>query len=82
MNMAPNSMIMPMSDSSVWAQAMSSLGMPPLNMTGQQLMPVPLSKGVSVNAEKLYSSHQAAPDASVFECLEPPHLCLYSPRQL
>ena len=39
MNMAPNSMTMPMSDPSVWAQAMSSLGMPPLNMTGQQLMP-------------------------------------------
>ncbi|KAI4819398.1 hypothetical protein KUCAC02_004645, partial [Chaenocephalus aceratus] len=39
MNMAPNSMTMPMSDPSIWAQAMSSLGMPPLNMTGQQLMP-------------------------------------------
>ncbi|XP_010784727.1 ecto-NOX disulfide-thiol exchanger 2-like [Notothenia coriiceps] len=32
-------MTMPMSDPSVWAQAMSSLGMPPLNMMGQQLMP-------------------------------------------
>ncbi|XP_034064000.1 ecto-NOX disulfide-thiol exchanger 2-like isoform X1 [Gymnodraco acuticeps] len=39
MNMAPNSMAMPMSDPSIWTQAMSSLGMPPLNMTGQQLIP-------------------------------------------
>ncbi|KAF3838663.1 hypothetical protein F7725_010431 [Dissostichus mawsoni] len=46
MNMAPNSMTMPMSDPSVWAQAMSSLGMPPLNMTGQQLMPA-VSEGWS-----------------------------------
>ncbi|KAK5924807.1 hypothetical protein CgunFtcFv8_017388 [Champsocephalus gunnari] len=75
-------MTMPMSDPSVWAQAMSSLGMPPLNMTGQQLMPVPLSKPVSINTEKLYSSQQAAPDASVFKCLELSLLCFYSPRQL
>lgn len=39
MTMASNSMTMPMSDPSAWATAMSNLGMPPISMTGQQLMP-------------------------------------------
>ncbi|XP_068571574.1 LOW QUALITY PROTEIN: ecto-NOX disulfide-thiol exchanger 2-like [Cebidichthys violaceus] len=36
---ASNPMTLPMSDHSAWATAMSNLGMPPLSMTGQQLMP-------------------------------------------
>ncbi|XP_070769158.1 ecto-NOX disulfide-thiol exchanger 2-like [Enoplosus armatus] len=32
-------MTMPMSDPSAWATAMSNLGMPPISMTGQQLLP-------------------------------------------
>ncbi|XP_031718680.1 ecto-NOX disulfide-thiol exchanger 2-like isoform X5 [Anarrhichthys ocellatus] len=39
LTMASTSMTMPMSDHSPWATAMSNLGMPPLSMTGQQLMP-------------------------------------------
>ncbi|XP_041799804.1 ecto-NOX disulfide-thiol exchanger 2-like [Chelmon rostratus] len=39
MTMASNSMTMPMSDPSAWATAMSNLGMPPISMTGQQLLP-------------------------------------------
>ncbi|XP_029297169.1 ecto-NOX disulfide-thiol exchanger 2-like isoform X3 [Cottoperca gobio] len=39
MTMASNSMTMPMSDPSAWATAMSSLGMPPISMTRQQLIP-------------------------------------------
>ncbi|XP_036932858.1 ecto-NOX disulfide-thiol exchanger 2-like isoform X4 [Acanthopagrus latus] len=39
MTMASNSMTMPMSDPSAWATAMSNLGMPPISMTGQQLVP-------------------------------------------
>lgn len=30
---------MPMSDPNAWATAMNNLGMPPIGMTGQQLMP-------------------------------------------
>uniref|UniRef100_A0A671WKY2 Ecto-NOX disulfide-thiol exchanger 2 n=1 Tax=Sparus aurata TaxID=8175 RepID=A0A671WKY2_SPAAU len=39
MTMVSNSMTMPMSDPSAWATAMSNLGMPPISMTGQQLVP-------------------------------------------
>uniref|UniRef100_A0A8C4ENB5 RRM domain-containing protein n=1 Tax=Dicentrarchus labrax TaxID=13489 RepID=A0A8C4ENB5_DICLA len=39
MTMASNSMTMPMSDPNAWATAMSNLGMPPISMNGQQLMP-------------------------------------------
>ncbi|TKS72141.1 Ecto-NOX disulfide-thiol exchanger 1 [Collichthys lucidus] len=39
MTMPSNSMTMPMSDPTAWATAMSNLGMPPISMTGQQLMP-------------------------------------------
>lgn len=38
-NIASKSMTMPMSDPSAWATAMSNLGMPPISMTGRQLMP-------------------------------------------
>ncbi|XP_041653487.1 ecto-NOX disulfide-thiol exchanger 2-like isoform X2 [Cheilinus undulatus] len=38
-SMDSNSMTMPMSDPSVWATAINNLGMPPMGMTGQQLMP-------------------------------------------
>ncbi|XP_041652815.1 ecto-NOX disulfide-thiol exchanger 2-like isoform X3 [Cheilinus undulatus] len=39
MTMDSNSITMPMSDPNVWATAMNNLGMPPIGMTGQQLMP-------------------------------------------
>ncbi|XP_068437566.1 ecto-NOX disulfide-thiol exchanger 2-like isoform X2 [Clinocottus analis] len=39
LTMACNSMTMPTLDHSAWANAMSNLGMPPLTMTGPQLMP-------------------------------------------
>ncbi|KAM9377010.1 ecto-NOX disulfide-thiol exchanger 2 isoform 2-T3 [Pholidichthys leucotaenia] len=39
MTMDSNSMTMPMSDPSAWATAMNNLGMPPMGMTGQPLMP-------------------------------------------
>ncbi|XP_070818680.1 ecto-NOX disulfide-thiol exchanger 2-like isoform X2 [Chaetodon trifascialis] len=39
MTMPSNSMTMPMSDPSAWATAMSNLGIPPISMTGQQLVP-------------------------------------------
>ncbi|XP_059201986.1 ecto-NOX disulfide-thiol exchanger 2-like [Centropristis striata] len=39
MTMTSNSLTMPMSDPSAWATAMSNLGMPPISMTGQQLLP-------------------------------------------
>ncbi|XP_027137012.1 ecto-NOX disulfide-thiol exchanger 2 isoform X2 [Larimichthys crocea] len=39
MTMDSNSMTMPMSDPNAWATAMNNLGMPPIGMTGQQLMP-------------------------------------------
>lgn len=32
-------MTMPMSDPNAWATAMNNLGMPPIGITGQQLMP-------------------------------------------
>ncbi|XP_041845922.1 ecto-NOX disulfide-thiol exchanger 2 isoform X2 [Melanotaenia boesemani] len=37
--MDSNSMTMPMSDPNPWATAMNNLGMPPMGMTGQPLMP-------------------------------------------
>ncbi|KAI3351569.1 hypothetical protein L3Q82_020407, partial [Scortum barcoo] len=39
MAMDSNSMTMPMSDPNAWATAMNNLGMPPMGITGQQLMP-------------------------------------------
>ncbi|XP_071376915.1 ecto-NOX disulfide-thiol exchanger 2 [Centroberyx affinis] len=39
MTMDSNSMTMPMSDPNAWATAMNNLGMPPISMTGQPLMP-------------------------------------------
>ncbi|TWW55273.1 Ecto-NOX disulfide-thiol exchanger 1 [Takifugu flavidus] len=39
MSMDSNSMTMPMSDPNAWATAMNNLGMPPIGITGQQLMP-------------------------------------------
>ncbi|XP_059202068.1 ecto-NOX disulfide-thiol exchanger 2 isoform X4 [Centropristis striata] len=39
MTMDSNSMTMPMSDPNAWATAMNNLGMPPIPITGQQLMP-------------------------------------------
>ncbi|XP_034399737.1 ecto-NOX disulfide-thiol exchanger 2-like [Cyclopterus lumpus] len=39
LTMACNSVTTPTSDHGAWANAMSSLGMPPLSMTGQQLVP-------------------------------------------
>uniref|UniRef100_A0A8C5H1K6 RRM domain-containing protein n=2 Tax=Gouania willdenowi TaxID=441366 RepID=A0A8C5H1K6_GOUWI len=39
MAMDSNSMTMPMSDPNAWAAAMNNLGMPPIGMTGQPLMP-------------------------------------------
>ncbi|KAL6117528.1 enox2 [Pungitius sinensis] len=39
MTMDSNSMTMPMSDPNPWATAMNNLGMPPIGITGQQLMP-------------------------------------------
>ncbi|XP_045886157.1 ecto-NOX disulfide-thiol exchanger 2 isoform X2 [Micropterus dolomieu] len=39
MTMDSNSMTMPMSDPNAWATAMNNLGMPPIGITGQQLMP-------------------------------------------
>ncbi|XP_067455865.1 ecto-NOX disulfide-thiol exchanger 2-like isoform X1 [Thunnus thynnus] len=39
LTMDSNSMMFPMSDPNAWATAMSNLGMAPLSMTGQQLMP-------------------------------------------
>ncbi|XP_071756381.1 ecto-NOX disulfide-thiol exchanger 2 isoform X2 [Centroberyx gerrardi] len=39
MTMDSNSMTMPMSDPNAWATAMNNLGMPPMSMTGQPLMP-------------------------------------------
>ncbi|KAM7389174.1 hypothetical protein PAMP_023167 [Pampus punctatissimus] len=38
-NPTMDSMTIPMSDHNAWATAMSNLGMAPINMTGQQLMP-------------------------------------------
>ncbi|XP_068571244.1 ecto-NOX disulfide-thiol exchanger 2 isoform X2 [Cebidichthys violaceus] len=39
MTMDSNSMTMPMPDPNPWATAMNNLGMPPIGITGQQLMP-------------------------------------------
>ncbi|XP_075868013.1 ecto-NOX disulfide-thiol exchanger 2 isoform X2 [Nelusetta ayraudi] len=39
MTMDSNSMTMPMSDPNPWATAMNNLGMPPIGISGQQLMP-------------------------------------------
>ncbi|XP_071756404.1 ecto-NOX disulfide-thiol exchanger 2-like [Centroberyx gerrardi] len=39
MTMDSSSMTMPMSDPNAWATAMNNLGMPPMSMTGQPLMP-------------------------------------------
>uniref|UniRef100_H3DE77 Ecto-NOX disulfide-thiol exchanger 2 n=1 Tax=Tetraodon nigroviridis TaxID=99883 RepID=H3DE77_TETNG len=39
MSMDSNSMTIPMSDPNAWATAMNNLGMPPIGITGQQLMP-------------------------------------------
>ncbi|XP_068596455.1 ecto-NOX disulfide-thiol exchanger 2 [Brachionichthys hirsutus] len=39
MTMDSNSITMPMSDPNAWATAMNNLGMPPIGMTGQQLIP-------------------------------------------
>ncbi|KAK2848886.1 hypothetical protein Q5P01_008720 [Channa striata] len=39
MTMDSNSMTMPMSDPNAWATAMNNLGMPPIGLTGQPLMP-------------------------------------------
>ncbi|XP_069026819.1 ecto-NOX disulfide-thiol exchanger 2 isoform X1 [Embiotoca jacksoni] len=39
MTMDSNSMTMPMSDPNCWATAMNNLGMPPMGITGQPLMP-------------------------------------------
>ncbi|KAM7000378.1 ecto-NOX disulfide-thiol exchanger 2-like isoform 2-T2 [Tautogolabrus adspersus] len=39
MTMDSNSMTMPLSDPNPWATAMNNLGMPPMGITGQQLMP-------------------------------------------
>ncbi|XP_056239071.1 ecto-NOX disulfide-thiol exchanger 2-like isoform X1 [Seriola aureovittata] len=39
MTMDSNSITMPMSDPNAWATAMNNLGMPPIGMTGQPLMP-------------------------------------------
>uniref|UniRef100_A0A665WBR8 RRM domain-containing protein n=1 Tax=Echeneis naucrates TaxID=173247 RepID=A0A665WBR8_ECHNA len=39
MTMDSNSITMPMSDPNPWATAMNNLGMPPMGMTGQPLMP-------------------------------------------
>ncbi|XP_074530066.1 ecto-NOX disulfide-thiol exchanger 2-like isoform X2 [Halichoeres trimaculatus] len=39
MSLDSNSMTMPMSDPSAWATAMNNLGMPPIGMTGQQIIP-------------------------------------------
>lgn len=47
MTMDSNSMTMPMSDPNAWATAMNNLGMPPIGMTGQQLMP-----GITLPARK------------------------------
>lgn len=38
MTMDSNLMTMPMSDPNPWATAMNNLGMPPIGITGQQLM--------------------------------------------
>ncbi|PWA18710.1 hypothetical protein CCH79_00005725, partial [Gambusia affinis] len=39
MTMDSNSMAMPMSDPNPWAAAMNNMGMPPIGMTGQPLLP-------------------------------------------
>ncbi|XP_067374784.1 ecto-NOX disulfide-thiol exchanger 2 isoform X3 [Channa argus] len=39
MTMDSNSMTMPMSDPNAWATAMNNLGMPPMGLTGQPLIP-------------------------------------------
>ncbi|XP_040904587.1 ecto-NOX disulfide-thiol exchanger 2 isoform X4 [Toxotes jaculatrix] len=39
MTMDSNSITMPMSDPNAWATAMNNLGMPPMGMTGQPIMP-------------------------------------------
>ncbi|XP_029020498.1 ecto-NOX disulfide-thiol exchanger 2 isoform X2 [Betta splendens] len=39
MTMDSNSITMPMSDPNAWATAMNNLGMPPMGLTGQPLMP-------------------------------------------
>ncbi|KAI3351567.1 hypothetical protein L3Q82_020405 [Scortum barcoo] len=52
MTMASNSMTMPVSDPSAWATAMSNLGMPPISMTGQQLMPGHHSKTKEEESER------------------------------
>nr|XP_020446923.1 ecto-NOX disulfide-thiol exchanger 2 [Monopterus albus] len=39
MTMDSNAMTMPLSDPNAWATAMNNLGMPPIGMTGQPLMP-------------------------------------------
>lgn len=39
MAMDTNSMTLPLSDPNAWATAMNNLGMPPIGMTGQPLMP-------------------------------------------
>uniref|UniRef100_A0A3Q1H2P7 RRM domain-containing protein n=1 Tax=Anabas testudineus TaxID=64144 RepID=A0A3Q1H2P7_ANATE len=38
-DLSSNSMTMPMSDPNAWATAMNNLGMPPMGLTGQPLMP-------------------------------------------
>lgn len=39
MTMDSSSMTLPMSDPNAWATAMNNLGMPPMGLTGQPLMP-------------------------------------------
>ncbi|XP_026214059.1 ecto-NOX disulfide-thiol exchanger 2 isoform X3 [Anabas testudineus] len=54
MTMESNSMTMPMSDPNAWATAMNNLGMPPMGLTGQPLMPG--SRGHNVALPCFYNS--------------------------
>ncbi|TMS17030.1 Ecto-NOX disulfide-thiol exchanger 2, partial [Larimichthys crocea] len=62
MTMPSNSMTMPMSDPTAWATAMSNLGMPPISMTGQQLMP-----GTTENV--LHAAKQATQCQTKVHCI-------------
>eukprot|EP00064_Thunnus_orientalis_P007901 superscaffoldBa00000907_g7923 len=63
LTMDSNSMMFPMSDPNAWATAMSNLGMAPLSMTGQQLMPEYCNKQriyTSVHARSLCQCHSVS----------------------
>lgn len=59
MTMDSSSMTIPISDPNAWATAMNNLGMPPIGMTGQQLMPgitLPAGQYPKHNSRRLFFS--------------------------